>query len=118
MLGRLTVLLVATALALGGCGDSGDPELGSDDRGADDIIRLEAALRDDFPRLPSSAEFEGPALEVMVGDETTAELSLRRFAAICRAVRDYYADIDLEAPHTAVSDMRWGGFHPCVPPRT
>ncbi|MEY2516604.1 MAG: hypothetical protein QOJ89_3962 [bacterium] len=113
MLGRLTVLLVATALAVGACGDSGDRELGRGDRGPDDIVRLEAALRDDFPRLPSAADFEGPALEVMVGDETTVELSRRRFAAICDAVRDYYADDDLEAPHTAVSDIRWGGFHPC-----
>ena len=113
MLGRVTVLLVATALAVGGCGDSGDPGLGSDDRGADDIIRLEAALRDDFPRLPSAADFEGPALEIMVGDENTAEISRRRFVAICDAVGDYYADDDLEAPPTAVSDMRWGGFHPC-----
>jgi hypothetical protein len=118
MLGRLTVLIVASALALGGCGDSDDHALSSDDRGADDIIRLEAALRDDFPRLPSSADFEGPALEVMVGDELSAELTPRRFVAICDAVRDYYAGDDLEAPHTAVSDMRWGGFHPCVPSRS
>jgi hypothetical protein len=114
MLGRLTVLLVATALALGGCGDSSDRELGSEDRGPDDIIRLEAALRDDFPRLPSSAAFvAGPALEVMVGDENSDEISPRRFDAVCAAVRDYYAADDHEAPHTAVSDMRWGGFHPC-----
>jgi hypothetical protein len=113
MLGRLTVLLVATALALGACGDSGDRELGRGDRGPDDIVRLEAALRDDFPRLPSFADFEGVALEVMVGDESTAEVSRRRFDAICGAVRDYYSDDDREAPQTAISDIKWGGFHPC-----